>query len=157
LVAGGHFMRMDPSRSRLHRHRTHVVGLVGLLSICGLTACGSSSQDAGDAGEPLPKVTFTEVYAKVLTSCTSCHAGFIGQIDGLDMSTQATAYKNMVGVTASRCGGKLVVPKNAATSVLYEKVTKPSCGSLMPQNAPPLSQAQLDLVKNWIDEGALND
>ncbi len=48
-----------------------------------------------------------------------------------------------------------MVSKGAAASVLYEKVTNPSCGSLMPQNAPPLDRTRLDLLKNWIDEGAL--
>ena len=152
-------MRMIPARSRRHWQLAHAVSVVGAVNICGLAACGSSSQDgaAGDAGGAAPKVTFTEVYGKVLTSCTSCHAGFIGQIDGLDMSTQATAYKNLVGVSASRCSGTLVVPKDAATSVLYQKVTSPPCGSLMPQNAPPLTSTQVDLLKNWIDEGALDD
>jgi hypothetical protein len=135
------------------------VGLAAGLCISYLTACGSQAQDGtgNDAGGAAPTVTFTEVYGKVLASCTNCHAGFIGQIDGLDMSTKATAYKNLVGVGASRCSGTLVVPKSAATSVLYEKVTRPSCGSLMPQNAPPLSQAELDLLKNWIDQGALDN
>ncbi len=135
------------------------MSLVGALSISCLTACGSPSQDGGGgaASSAAPKVTFSEVYSKVLSSCTSCHAGFIGQIDGLDMSTQATAYKNLVGVKGSRCSGTLVVPKDAATSVLYQKVTNPSCGSLMPQNAPPLDATQIELLKNWIDEGALND
>ena len=130
-----------------------------MLSISFATACGSQAQEGTgtDAGGAEPKVTFTEAYSKVLASCTSCHAGFIGQIDGLDMSTQATAYKNLVGVRASRCGGTLVVPKNAAGSVLYQKVTSPPCGSLMPQNAPPLSATQIGLLKDWIDEGALND
>jgi hypothetical protein len=129
------------------------------LCISCLTACGSQAQEGtgGDASGAAPTITFTEVYAKVLASCTNCHAGFIGQIDGLDMSTQATAYQNLVGVGASRCAGKLVVPKSAATSLLYEKLTHPSCGSLMPQNAPPLSGTEIDLVKNWIDEGALDN
>jgi hypothetical protein len=92
----------------------------------------------------------------VLKPCTSCHAGLIAQFIGLDMGTQATAYMNLVGKqgTGSCAGKALVVKGSAATSLLYEKLTSPPCGSLMPQNSPPLSQASLDLVKTWIDEGA---
>jgi hypothetical protein len=133
-------------------------GLARAVSMSFLVACGSQALQAEhDAGDAPPRVTFTEVYATVLKGCTGCHAGLIGQIDGLDMSTQSTAYTNLVDVRASRCGGTLVVPKSSATSVLYEKVTNPPCGSLMPQNAPPLAQADIDLLKNWIDQGALND
>ena len=139
--------------------RAGVAGLVSAaVSVSFFAACGSQGPGAGDdAGAAAPRVTFTQVYAKVLKGCTNCHAGLIGQFDGLDMATQATAYKNLVGVGASRCSGTLVVPKSAAMSVLYEKVTNPGCGTLMPQNAAPLSQAEIDLLKNWIDEGALDD
>lgn len=139
-------------------------GLACAVSLSFLAGCGSQTQDGspsqdgvGEAGGASPHVTFTEVYSGVLRSCTSCHAGFVGQIDGLDMSTQPTAYKNLVGASASRCTGTLVVAKNAASSVLYQKVTSPRCGNRMPENAPPLSQANVDLLKNWIDEGAPND
>lgn len=47
--------------------------------------------------------------------------------------------------------------KDAASSVLYQKITSPKCGNLRPENAPSLDQADVDLVKNWIDEGAPND
>jgi hypothetical protein len=95
----------------------------------------------------------------VLKPCASCHAGLIAQFIGLDMGTQATAYMNLVGGHGTgSCGGQTLVAKgSAATSLLYEKLTSPPCGSLMPQNAPPLPQASIDLVKTWIDEGAPNN
>jgi hypothetical protein len=148
---------MTETRRDGERSQRRTIVVVGAVSVAFLAACGSSSSDSSSGSTAPPQVTFTEVYAKVLRPCTNCHAGFIGQFDGLDMSTQATAYTNLVRVSASRCSGTLVVPKSAASSVLYQKITRPSCGSLMPQNAPPLSATDVDLVKNWIDEGALND
>ncbi len=141
--------------------RMRPLGLAGALSLALVAACGSQSPEAskaaggGDAG----RVTFTEVYGTVLKSCTSCHAGLVAQFIGLDMGTQATAYGNLVGAQGSgSCGGRsLVVRGSAATSLLYEKVTSPPCGSLMPQNAPPLPQASIDLLKTWIDEGAADN
>jgi hypothetical protein len=133
-----------------------------------LTACGAqapeSAVDGGTAsataeGTPAAKVTFTEVYDQVLKgSCLNCHTGFIGQFTGLDLSTPATAFANMVNKSSSRCGGQaLVAPGHADSSLLYLKVTSPSCGSRMPPNAAALPRARIDLIKNWIDEGAPND
>jgi hypothetical protein len=141
-------------------------GLAWAAALAALTACGSQAAepaavDGGslDGGATGAKVTFTEIYAQVFKgSCLNCHTGFIGQFDGLDMSTQATAYSNMVNKSSTRCRGEtLVVPGHAESSLLYLKVTSPPCGSLMPQNAPALSQVSIDLIKKWIDEGAPND
>jgi hypothetical protein len=143
-------------------------GLALTVVLAILTACGSQASEplavngttpAADGAAPPAKVTFTEVYDQVLNgSCLSCHTGFIGQFDGLDMSTKATAYANTVNKSSSRCASEtLVVPGHAESSLLYLKVTSPPCGSLMPQNAPALPQSSLDLIKTWIDEGAPND
>jgi hypothetical protein len=134
-----------------------------------LTACGSQAPEpvavngaapaADDGAASAAKVTFTEVYDQVLNgSCLNCHTGIVGQFDGLDMSTKATAYANTVNKSSSRCAREtLVVPGHADSSLLYLKVTSPPCGSLMPQNAPALPKSSIDLIKSWIDEGAPND
>jgi hypothetical protein len=84
----------------------------------------------------------------------------------LDMSTEPTAYANLVGVKAKGLGACSlskwirVVPGSAQTSLLYEKVESgltrlnPPCGDSMPDNGMTLSQAQVDLIQTWIDEGA---
>lgn len=137
--------------------RPVAVGLAIAVCLALLSACGSQSPESAgaDGGAAARSVTFAEVYRTVLTPCTNCHAGILARFDGLDMGTQATAYANLVGVRASgNCNGTLVVRGSAATSLLYQKVTSPPCGSLMPQNAPRLPQASIDLLKTWIDEGA---
>jgi hypothetical protein len=137
--------------------------IFGILTACGAQA-PESTVDGGTPSAvaqaaPAAKVTFTEVYDQVFKgSCLNCHTGFIGQFDGLDLSTPATAYANMVNKRSSRCGGEtLVAPGHADSSLLYLKVTSPSCGSRMPPNAGALPQASIDLIRNWIDEGAPND
>ncbi len=149
---------MSRSKSEASARETASARLACAALAAFLGACGSPGPEpAADAGSVQPRATFTEVYSKVLQGCTNCHAGFVGQFNGLDVSTQAAAYKNLVGVSASRCTGTLVVAGDAAGSVLYQKVTSPQCGSRMPQNGPPLSQTNLALLKSWIDEGASND
>ncbi len=77
------------------------------------------------------------------------------------MSSQAAAYTNLVGVMAkgSACAnmGTRVVAGNSAMSLLYTKVTVPTCGSRMPRNAGPLTAADVATIKGWIDGGAHND
>jgi hypothetical protein len=70
----------------------------------------------------------------------------------------------LVGVKASgpSCGSSSetrVAAGNASQSLLFQKVSEatPPCGSQMPLGAPPLSSAQMTLVEDWINEGALND
>jgi hypothetical protein len=124
--------------------------------------------------------TFTNVYANVIGArCTGCHRpGSSGVNVGiLDMSTQAAAYANLVGVASAGTGAgtsgvtcaSIAVPRvsagNATASLLYNKVASklaavtPACGSPMPLPATstPLTQAQVDLIAAWINAGALND
>jgi|HubBroStandDraft_1064217.scaffolds.fasta_scaffold276829_2 hypothetical protein len=84
----------------------------------------------------------------------------------LDMSTEPTAYANLVGVKAAGMGGcsasglTRVVPGNAQMSLLFEKVDSkliqmnPPCGDPMPDDATTLDQAQVDRIQEWINGGA---
>lgn len=113
--------------------------------------------------------TFTEVYTTIFASatngCTTHHSGAMPS-GGLDLSTQAKAYTDLVGVKATTpngenpaCSGDLVVKGSAATSLLYEKVseTKPPCGVQMPKGVAPLTTAEQTMIEDWINGGALND
>jgi len=120
-----------------------------------------AAADAGsDAGlDP----SFTNVYTTIINgTCTGCHSA-AGHAGGLDMSTQATAYTNLVNVKAAggSCGptGETrVVPNSSATSLLFNKVNgTQDCGARMPRGQPALSADKITLIKNWIDTGALNN
>ena len=94
------------------------------------------------------------------------------------MSTQATAYANLVGVASAGTGAgtsgvtcvTAVLPRviagNSAGSLLYNKVASKLAGVARrraarrcrcPAAAASLTQAQVDLIAAWIDAGALND
>jgi hypothetical protein len=135
--------------------------------------CGSSSNSAGtDAGTSgdtggTSAPTFTDVYTKVImtNSCTLHHAPPTLS-GGLDMSTQAKAYSDLVGVPATTpagetpaCTGDRVVAGDAASSLLYEKVSeaKPPCGAQMPLGLTPISAADMTMIKDWINAGAKNN
>jgi hypothetical protein len=142
----------------------------------GCTAATQSVDVVCDTLNP----TFTNVYANVIGArCTGCHrpGGSGVNVGMLDMSTQAAAYTNLVGVASAGTGAgtsmitcaSLAMPRvaasNAAGSLLLNKVASKlagvtaACGSPMPlpATAAPLTQAQVDLISAWIGAGALND
>jgi hypothetical protein len=157
------------SETRETERGVRVRWFLPLCALC-LVACGGgSSPEAGsatggsaDAGAT--QATFTEVYTAILQpTCSPCHhPGGEGSFQ--DFSSQSSAYAALVGVKASgpSCGSSgdtRVVPGNASQSLLFEKVSDatPPCGSQMPLGGPPLSSAQVTLIEDWINAGALND
>jgi mono/diheme cytochrome c family protein len=127
-------------------------------------AADAATDAATDAGAP----TFTAVYGQILSGiCATCHGGANGsgaKGGKLLMDSYDDAYANLVGVTSTgeACGGEgleRVVAGSSATSLLWEKVseTTPPCGSRMPLDNTPLTQAQQDLIAAWINAGALKN
>lgn len=130
--------------------------------------------------------SFTEVYKQVIQpNCTNdyCHYAGVGlRLSGLDMSSQNTAYWNLVGHPAqgAPCAGMgfvRVSPDDAGASLLYEKVNVPEagappCGVQMPASQSAISQPgalniefsgialpqdKISLIEMWIAEGAQNN
>ena len=155
----------------------------GLLSLCCL-ACGGAglSPDAGpgqdggtsDAGA-FPGcdagVTFQQVLSQNLSSCGSSSGGILRgchQVSppagGLDLQP-AAVWPSLVGAPASGAASKLrVVPGNPLRSFLYQKLTDTQAGSEgdpMPKGEgliwQPPPEADLALLRCWIDRGAPND
>lgn len=139
-------------------------------SSSGAVDSGTDGSSSGDASDGAADPTFTEVFTTVLSgTCNGCHAA--GHPTGLDMSTKALAYTNLVGKAAgtgglgggSPCataGGETrVVANNAAGSLLVKKIdhVAGTCGSTMPLRGAKIANAKIDLVKAWIAAGAKND
>lgn len=88
-------------------------------------------------------------------NCVNCHGS--GGSGGLTL-TSSVSYSNLVNVTAqSSCTSlKRVLPHDADNSVLYRKVSGPTCGNRMPQGGS-LIQANIDTIRAWINQGANNN
>ena len=76
--------------------------------------------------------------------CTVCH----GNAGGLNLTT----YNNVMNGSNN---GSVIISGNHSESELYIRITLPSTSDedMPPQGA--LSQNEIDLIKYWIDEGAL--
>jgi len=131
-----------------------------------MDAAGDAPADLGadDAGSDAtgPGPAFAAVLEVFKARCTACHAaGAIAPGMPALHLTADVAYKSLVGVPAEQsCGGTLVVPSSSAQSYLVRKLidATPCEGVRMPMayEAPfmPLSDADLQAVRSWIDQGA---
>jgi hypothetical protein len=104
--------------------------------------------------------TFTQVQQQIFNqSCafSGCHGGD-SPAQGLSLVV-GSAYDEIVNVRSNQSSLDLIEPFDPASSYLYLKVTgDPSIsGSRMPRGGAALSQQLLDLLRDWIEGGALND
>ncbi|MDP2208593.1 MAG: hypothetical protein Q8K98_07440 [Bacteroidota bacterium] len=102
----------------------------------------------------ISQVSFsTQIQPIFNASCTGCH----GSSGGLNLSA-SVSHANLVNVNAqSSCTTlKRVLPTNASQSVLYLKVAGTDCGNRMPQGGS-LPTQQINLINDWITQGALNN
>ncbi len=123
----------------------------------GVTDTGPRDVGVTDTGPRDGGSGFATVYPIIQRACVSCH----GTSGALNMSTEALAYTNLVGVAAmggscAASGLTRVTPGNALTSQLYQKIngTTPSCGSAMPRGAATLPAGDIAAVRAWIEAGA---
>ena len=126
-----------------------------------LSSCGKLAELPTAPGEPIdPTATFTRVQNEVFTpTCAQlgCH-DTIGRQQGQILSP-GNAYANTVGVPSTEMPQLArIAPADPANSYLYRKITGSGItGDRMPQGLPPLTDAQIRLVRDWIRRGAPND
>lgn len=138
----------------------------------GSGASGSAAPPAGAAGAAgaaagTGKLSFAnDIYPRVIrTRCGSCHNDMTS-FGGLAFfpGGPETAFGNLVGAPAGSTDEKYkcrasgltrVVPGDPEQSLMYLKITVPPCGTKMPPPAfAQVTQEQVDLVRQWIVEGA---
>lgn len=147
----------------MQTHCSRIGRGVALLAVAMLAACGELSlpTDPLGGGPPIdPTATFTRVQSEIFTpTCAAigCHDA-IGRQSGL-LLTSGVAYQSIVNVPSVEMPQLArVTPGDPASSYLYRKVTGAGItGDRMPQGAPPLSDSQLALIRDWIRRGAPND
>jgi hypothetical protein len=151
---------------RRRRSLWWTAAVVGAALGCGGDA-GSGSA-APSSGPPTPVATFSRIQASVLnTSCavSGCHVSATASQSGNLVLAPDVAYDNLVGATptnlaAQRDGLKRIAPGSLDKSLLVQKLvlslaaTHSEYGNTMPVGAAPLTQGQVDFVKQWIQAGA---
>ena len=104
-----------------------------------------------------PAVSFSAQVQPIFTAnCVSagCHPG-----GGAPFPLNSSSYINLINIqaTSSCTSDKRVLPGNAPSSVLYRKIAGSTCGDRMPLSRTPLAQTEIDLIRDWINQGARNN
>jgi len=122
---------------------------LGVLSSCG----GASSQSTA-----VPSPTLSSIQSVILTpTCASfgCHASANPQ-GGLVLEA-GSSFNNLVGrQSTSVFGGFRVLPGDATSSVLIKRL-EGTVPPQMPQDRLALTTAQIDAIREWIRNGALDN
>lgn len=103
---------------------------------------------------------FSEIQASIIgPSCatTGCHLGAAAP-QGLRLDN-ANSYGMLVGVASTESSSILrVAVGNPNNSYLIQKLEgTASVGAQMPLGAPALEQATIDVIRQWISDGAIDD
>lgn len=147
-----------------------IIGMILVLAVaCSPAGTSTANSQPGEAVSPpvQPETTVSTPVETLLTvtletttgsasfsqdvlpilqaNCTRCH-GTSRQSGGLMLNT----YDN---VMAGGVSGLVIQPGNAQESILVEKVTT----GAMPKNGAKLSDANIQVIINWINAGALDD
>jgi hypothetical protein len=103
------------------------------------TEPGAATQPAVEGAT----VSFTNDILPIFESrCIGCHGGERTQ-EGLDLKTHAS-------LMAGSDNGAVVIPGDAANSLLVEMVATQK----MPKRGPKLTPPQVQLISDWVNQGA---
>ena len=130
-----------------------------ILAALALGGC-SGGDGTGLDGPPPLEASFSSIQANVFTpTCATagCHQGASAP-QGLRLE-EAVSYAMLVNVASSEDPGVLrIAPGNPDASYLVQKLEgSASVGAQMPLNAAPLPQATIDVIRQWITDGAMDD
>lgn len=136
-----------------------------MVLLLALAACGGGGDDAPPPPPPtLPapvglQPTLASIQANIFTpTCakSGCHTG-IGAQAGLNLDSGAS-LASLVNVASSQSMLLIrVIPADPDGSLLIQKLEPtPPIGGRMPADGPPyLQQATIDVIRLWIQNGAL--
>lgn len=144
------------------KKRVHTVIAIGIAVV--ISSCGGYSSPVQPSPNPSPtplQPTFSSISTQVFEGiCVNCHnavgAAFAG---GLRLDA-GQAYNQLVNMASTgKPAAVRVMPGNASDSYLIHKLEGRSdiVGNRMPLGGQVLPQADIDVIRTWIDQGAQNN
>ena len=126
-----------------------------VLVLAGCSDLGDKVDD-GPLEPPPDTVSFiTDIQPIFDANCAGCHG--LGGAADLDLRP-GFSHASLVGVTATEIDMPRVDPGQPPTSWLFLKITgTQTVGDPMPPGGSRLPESTLDLVAQWIVEGALDN
>lgn len=132
---------------------------IGVL--LGAAGCSGNGEGLDQNGEPIgdggggQTSAFQQIQDTIFTPiCTACHAGASAPL-GLRLDA-GNSYALLVGVASVEVPAlQRVMAGNPDNSYIVHKIEgRAAVGGRMPLGGPQLSQANIDLIKQWIADGA---
>lgn len=128
-----------------------------------LAACGGSGEGLDENGRPISEggggttltAEFKSIQDNVLTpACTTCHTGAAAPL-GLRLD-EGSSYAMLVNAPSTEVPSLMRVnPGNPDASYLIQKLEgRAAVGARMPLNQPPLPQETINVIRQWITNGA---
>ena len=149
------------------RRLVAILGTLTVTAVVALAACGKPSTSSSP---PTTTTTSTTAAGVSLSrnvqpifdaNCVICHTGTNGPA-GLSLD-KGSSYTNLVNVNSTEAPAlKRVAPASPDKSYLIAKLSGTQgqvggTGAQMPFGASPLPQAQINVIQQWIAQGAPNN
>lgn len=141
-------MQHSPTRPLAPRRVRSALGSAVLGVLLMVSPARPQSIPAGPDGGVSRKIDFVRDVAPLLREhCIACH-GPTKQKGQLRLDSKGLALKG-------GSSGKAILPGNGKESRLIQALLETNPDDRMPQKADPLPPAKIDLLRRWIDQGAL--
>jgi mono/diheme cytochrome c family protein len=119
---------------------------------------GDDEPDQGDG----PLTFIADIQPLLNDRCVSCHSpGGLAQMQGIPWDYGGeTAFEDLINQPSSMDSEFiLVVPGDPDSSLFFLKVNSdsPPVGAMMPFGGPPLADGEVELIRLWIEQGAVED
>jgi hypothetical protein len=136
--------------------RVLITVTAAVLSACAGNGEGLDQNGRPADGGPTPlDATFESIQENVFTPiCTQCHVGAQAPV-GLRLDAESS-YAMLVNTPSGEVSAlQRVQPGSPEASYLIQKLQGTAAvGARMPLNNPPLPQSTIDVIKQWIANGA---
>ena len=136
-----------------------------LVLVLGLAACSDDPPTAPTTPTPTQPdpepdsdtlmPTLSSIQSLVFTpQCVMCHGDDVAEA-GLNLE-EGTSFASLVNVSSTQVALDLVEPNDAENSYLIHKLDGRDgiVGDRMPYDAEFLSEADIEVIKQWINDGA---
>lgn len=131
--------------------RSRVMRIGAFVALAALPPATLFGAEPSKEGKPSGPVSYYKQVRPIFQAhCQGCHqpakagGGYV-----------MTAFDRLLSGGDSK--EKAIVPKKPDDSHLIDQITPTDGKAEMPQGKPPLAQVDIDLVKRWIAEGAVDD
>ena len=115
-----------------------------------LWVAGSVSGEEQQTESPQPISYYAQIRPIVQAHCQGCHQPAKAQGDYV-----MTSFEKMLG--GGESGSVAIEAGNPSASHLIKRITPIDGEAEMPPEGPPLAEAEIDLIRRWVEQGAEDD